>query len=344
MKKRKYFLIYCIFLLLLLTGCKVSEVFDAIDQDIGTQIGEIASSIEEYTESKQDISLDNLVEDAVGYITNKSDSNSSSELLHSEGGLSVHFLDVGQADCTLIICDDEAMLIDCGNDSDGTKIQNYLNKQNIVSLKYVIGTHPDADHIGGMDVILTKFDCKTVIMPEYEHDTKEYRDVIDTMKYISLENTIPKVGNKYSLGSAEFVILAPNHYEYGNETNNYSISLLMTYGDSKFLFTGDAEAEAESDILNNGYSLEADVYHVGHHGSSSSTGEAFLEAVKPSFAVISCGQDNNYGHPHQSTLNRLRAAGINVFRTDEQGTIIAVSDGSTIIWNCAPSTTWQSGW
>lgn len=255
--------------------------------------------------------------------------------------LTVHFMDVGQGDAVLIACGGEYMLIDAGDNSKGTAVQNYLTKQGVKTLKYVVGTHPDADHIGGMDVVLYKFDCNTVIMPDVTSDTATYRDVLDAMKAKGYRNTVPKPGNSYTLGDAKFVIVGPGKaYE---DTNNNSIVIRMTHGDNSFLFTGDMEEQAEADILQGKVSLQADVLKVGHHGSSSSSSEAFLEAVSPSYAVISCGEDNSYGHPHAQTLNVLRKMGIQVFRTDEQGTITASSDGSKITWNCAPSDTWKAG-
>ena len=260
---------------------------------------------------------------------------------NSETELNVHFLDVGQGDAVLISCDDAYMLIDAGDNDKGTLVQNYLNKQGVEHLDYIIGTHPDADHIGGMDVILYKFDCGTVMMPEVTNDTATYRDVIDTMKEKGYQNTAPVVGDSYSLGSAQFTILGPTDtYE---DTNNNSIVLLLTHGDNKFLCVGDAEEKAEEDILAEGVSVKADVLKVGHHGSRTASSEAFLQAVEPTYAVISCGQDNSYGHPHAETLNTLRSMGVKVFRTDEQGTVTATSDGHEISWNCAPSTTWKAG-
>ena len=260
---------------------------------------------------------------------------------NSETELNVHFLDVGQGDAVLISCDDAYMLIDAGDNDKGTLVQNYLNKQGVEHLDYIIGTHPDADHIGGMDVILYKFDCGTVMMPEVTNDTATYRDVIDTMKEKGYQNTAPVVGDSYSLGSAQFTILGPTDtYE---DTNNNSIVLLLTHGDNKFLFVGDAEEKAEEDILAEGVSVKADVLKVGHHGSRTASSEAFLQAVEPTYAVISCGQDNSYGHPHAETLNTLRSMGVKVFRTDEQGTVTVTSDGHEISWNCAPSTTWKAG-
>ncbi len=258
--------------------------------------------------------------------------------------LAVHFIDVGQGDSTLILCDGEAMLIDAGNNDKGTTVQLYLTKQNVSSLKYVIGTHPDADHIGGLDVILYKFDCETVIMPDKTSDSDisaTYRDVLDTMEQRGYKNTLPIVGDTYSLGSASFTILGPSE-EYG-DTNNCSVAILLKHRENSFLFTGDAESEEEKDIVESGLDIDADVYKAGHHGSSSSSSPALLNAVTPEYAVISCGEGNSYGHPHAETLNHLRSMGVQVFRTDEQGSILVTSDGSSLTWDCSPSETWLAG-
>ena len=287
------------------------------DKEIKTELGsEINNDTEEITSSSEEEN-ENLAE------------------------LQVHFIDVGQGDCTLISCGSESMLIDAGDNNQGTNVQNYLQKQGIESLKYVICTHPDSDHIGGMDVILYKFDCETIFMTDEEKDTNTYRDVIDTMKGKGYKNTLPIVGESYSLEDAEFTILSPS--QLSDDSNNNSISIILTHGNNNFFFTGDAESEEESDILNSGISIDADVYKVGHHGSSSSSSMELLESVSPTYAVISCGEENSYGHPHSETLNVLRAMGVKVFRTDEQGSIIAVSDGEDITWNCSPSDTWKAG-
>lgn len=255
--------------------------------------------------------------------------------------LTVHYMDVGQGDAILLACGGEYMLIDAGDNSQGTTVQNYLTKQGVKTLKYVVGTHPDTDHIGGMDVILYKFNCNTIVLPDVENDTETYRDVLDTMKEKGYHNTVPKAGASYRLGDASFVIVGPTKiYE---DTNNNSIVIRLTHGDNSFLFAGDMEEEAEADILQGKVSVKADVLKVGHHGSRSSSSEAFLEAVAPSYAVISCKEGNSYGHPHAQTMNALRRMGVKVFRTDEQGTVTASSDGKKITWNCAPSDTWQAG-
>lgn len=259
------------------------------------------------------------------------------------GNMEVHFIDVGQGDSTLIECDGEYMLVDAGQNDQGLVLWDYLQEQGATHLKYAIGTHPDADHIGGLDVVLYRCDVDTVIMPDVEHDTKTYDDVIQTMKNKSLERTDPVVGDVYTLGSATFTIVAPNKDYGSDDMNDWSVGILLQNGDDRFLLIGDAETEAEDDIVANGIDISADVYKVAHHGSNTGTTDALLAAVNPTYAVISCGADNSYGHPHGSVLNKLKNAGIKVFRTDEQGTIIAYSSGNGITWSTEPSTTWKAG-
>lgn len=257
------------------------------------------------------------------------------------GELEIHFLDVGQADSTLIICDGQTMLIDTGLDDQGTKIQNYLQKQGIDRLDYLVLTHPDADHIGSADVIMTKFEIGTIFMSNFEKETKTYKNLFELIEENQIKYLSPAVGNVYALGSASFQILAPNR-EY-DDPNDASIALMITHGENTFLFTGDAEKAAEEDMLANGLSLDADLYHAGHHGSKTSSSEEFLDAVSPRYTIISCGVDNPYGLPDAEVLNNLRERYVKVFRTDEQGTIVATSDGEEITFNCAPSETWQAG-
>ncbi len=255
--------------------------------------------------------------------------------------MEVHFLDVGQGDSTLIVCGEHAMLIDAGDDSKGTQIQNYLQKQKIEKLDYLVLTHPDADHIGGAPVIIGKFEIDKVFVSNYEKDNKSYQKLIQALDNKRLKYSTPKVGAQYSLGTATITILAPGK-EYDNP-NDASISLVVQNGSHKFLFTGDAGEAAEQDILDSGMAVSADVYQVGHHGSKTSTSEDFLEAVNPTYAVISCAEGNEYGHPHAQTLNALRANGVKVYRTDEAGTVIASSDGKKLTFNVPASETWKAG-
>lgn len=253
----------------------------------------------------------------------------------------VHFIDVGQGDATLIKCGGDAMLIDAGENDKGTAVQLYLQKQGVEKLKYLVLTHPDSDHIGGADVIITKFEIEKILMPDHKKDSRTYEDVVNAMKAKSETAYAPQVGEVYPLGGGSFTILAPDR-DY-KDSNNSSIALRFCLGEVSFLFTGDAEKEAEDDMLQNGLFLCSDVYKAGHHGSSSASSEEFLKMVDAGYAVISCGEDNSYGHPHAEVLNRMRGMGMKVYRTDEQGSIVAETDGKEITWNAAPSETWKSG-
>lgn len=266
----------------------------------------------------------------------------SGKISQNDSGMEVHFIDVGQGDATLIKAGDHAMLIDAGDNSEGTAVQSYLNSQDVEKLDYVIGTHPDADHIGGLDVIIYKFDCQKVFMPDVTSDTKTYDDVMQALKSKNQKSQAPKLGKTYSLGEASFTVIAPVK-EYGDDTNNWSIGILLQYGENRFLFTGDAAKEAENDMLDKGEDLSADVYKASHHGSKTGSGDDFLDEVNPAYAVISCGEGNKYGHPSAQTLNNFRSRGIKTFRTDNQGTIVAYSDGKNITWNTSPDTTWTPG-
>ena len=255
--------------------------------------------------------------------------------------MEVHFLNVGQGDCTLVTCGSHAMLIDAGDDTKGTTIQNYLQKQKITKLDYLILTHPDADHIGGAPVIITKFDITKVFVSNFEKDNQTYRKLIQSLDDKRIKTLTPKVNSTYTLGSASITILAPGK-EYDNP-NDASIALLLKNGTRSFLFTGDAGEEAEKDILKTNIDISADVYKVGHHGSKYSTSKEFFKAVDPFYAVISCGEGNSYGHPHAETLNTLRTSGVMVYRTDEAGTIVASTDGKSISFNVPASESWKAG-
>lgn len=263
--------------------------------------------------------------------------------ISEDSSLEVHYIDVGQGDSILIKQGEHSMLIDAGNNDKGSAVWAYLLKQNVDALDYAICTHPDADHIGGMDVVLYKIDCNEVFMPACEHDTDTYEDLVRTIGQRGQKVTVPEAGAVYELGEAKFQILSDTKKSYGDNKNDYSIAIRLTFGESSFLLTGDAEKEAEQDMINTGLSLQSDVYKASHHGASTANTEAFLTAVNPSYVVISCGEGNSYGHPRAEVLNRLRDMGVDVFRTDEQGTIVAVSDGTSITWNCSPSTTWKAG-
>lgn len=256
-------------------------------------------------------------------------------------GMEVHFIDVGQGDATLILADGHAMLIDAGPNDKGTAVQLYLKKRGVERLDYLILTHTDSDHIGGADVIISKFDIGQIFLSDFKKDNKTYRELMESMDNRDMTFSTPEVGAEYELGDAVFTIIAPNGTY--DDPNNSSMALILDHGENSFLFSGDCEEEAEQDILENGMNLDVDVYQVGHHGSRTSSAEEFLDAMSPAYAVISCEAGNSYGHPHAQTLNNLRARRIQVFRTDEQGSIVAYSDGTDITWSCSPSDSWQAG-
>lgn len=241
----------------------------------------------------------------------------------------VHYIDVGQADCELIICDGEAMLIDGGNVDDSDLVVSYLTDMDVSEIEYMLCTHAHEDHVGGLPGPLSKFKVDNVYAPERESDTKCYRDFKEKARAAGgIIN--PENGDTVELGSSEVVFYVPDVND--GDLNNTSIMCRITYGDTSFLFTGDAEAEAEKSVMESGAELDADVLKVGHHGSSSSTSDQFLDAVDPEYAVISCGKDNSYGHPHDETLKRLHNKDVMIYRTDMNGHIVAESDGNEIVF------------
>lgn len=244
-----------------------------------------------------------------------------------EGQLTVQFLDVGQADCILIRQGAHAMLVDAGNNADADFVCDTLAAQGVTALDWVVGTHPHEDHIGGLDAVIAQFDVQHVLMPRVQANTSTFEDVLDAVADKGLQITTPVVGTQMALGQAQVTVLGPVR-DYGDETNNWSVGLRVSYGETAFVLCGDAEAEAEADMLQTGLALSADVLKLGHHGSSTSTSDAFLAAVQPSAVVISCGAGNSYGHPHAETLQKV--AGLSVYRTDTQGTVTAVSDGQRV--------------
>lgn len=247
----------------------------------------------------------------------------------ADDNFEVHFIDVGQADCALVLCDDEAMLIDGGNAADSSLVYSYLKKLSVDHLDYIVCTHAHEDHVGGLPGALNYATVDVALCPVTEYDSKAFSSFVKYLDKQDVEITIPEAGNVYELGSAEFEILGPITID-PDEPNNTSIVLRLVYGDTSFLFTGDAEREEEQAILNSGCELKSDFLKVGHHGSDTSTSYPFLREVMPEMAVISVGEDNSYGHPTEDTLSRLRDADVKVYRTDMQGTIICTSDGEDI--------------
>ena len=243
---------------------------------------------------------------------------------------SIHFIDVGQADAALVECDGHYMLIDGGNKADSNVIYSVLKKAGVSKLDIVVGTHAHEDHIGGLPGAYNYCSADLTLCPVKSYDSNAFEDFVKYADQKGSGITVPSVGDIYALGSASVKILGING---DSDPNNTSIVLRIDYGETSFIFTGDAEREAEQVLLNSGVNLSATVLKVGHHGSDTSTTYPFLREIMPQYAVISVGTGNSYGHPTEDTLSRLRDADVTVFRTDLQGDVFCSSNGQTVTFS-----------
>lgn len=260
------------------------------------------------------------------------DKPASLKIPDNDGQLVVHYLDVGQGDSAFIeLPDGQCMLIDASVSSYGDKIVETIEGYGYTEIDYLVATHPHADHIGGMTDVVEGFEIGEVYMPKATSTSKTFEGLLTAISDKGLQIHTAKTGvTIYSDDETEIEILAPVSESY-EETNNYSAVVKITYGSNSFLFTGDAEELSENEMLDECYDkLCADVLKVGHHGSSSSTSDAFLQAVSPKYAVISCGADNSYGHPHKETISRLNDMGIDYYRTDRNGTVTINCNGNDV--------------
>ena len=265
----------------------------------------------------------------------------NTEDLEAMDGMQVHFLDVDQGLCILVEVDDQVLIYDGGDSDTSSYVVSYLKQQGIREIDYMISSHYDSDHLSGLIGCLKAFDVKNVIGSDYEHDSRLYGSFMDAVEDEGLEMQYPEVGERFRLGEADFMILAPK--EITSDSNANSVAIKLNYGDNSFIFTGDADVASERGMGALGVDLSCDVLSLGHHGSSTSNSSRFLEKTLPEYAVISCGADNSYGHPHVEVVEMLEVMEIDVFRSDVQGTVVAVSDGEKIVWSEEPCNDYSDG-
>lgn len=249
----------------------------------------------------------------------------------SDGEIAVHTVDVGQGDCTIIVSSKGNMIIDAGPADAKNDLRNYIQKLGITEFEYAVFTHPHEDHIGGADMVVNEFNVKNIIMPNATSTSATFERLLTAIEEKDTNVTEAVSGDKYYIGDANFTVLAPNDDSYSS-LNDYSVVIRFVYGNTSFMFTGDAESLSESEILDiyPTSSLKCDVLSAGHHGSSTSNSEDFVYAVNPKTVLISCGEGNSYGHPHREALTLFEKIGAKVYRTDIEGSIVIKSDGNTI--------------
>lgn len=241
----------------------------------------------------------------------------------AQTGYSAHFIDVGQGDSTLLQLGSDYVLIDAGPTDSGDSVVSYLKEQGVKRLRAVIATHPHEDHIGGMAAVLAAFPADAFYMPDKTTNTKAFSRMLDAIEKQKLRPSIPTPGDKLTFSGVTLTFLSPSPKASFDNLNNYSLVTMVNTGTERALFAGDAEKEIERALVAQNAALTCDLYKVSHHGSNTSSSADFLKAMSPRIAVISCGKDNSYGHPHDSVVARLTEAGIDqIFNTAEDGTVV----------------------
>lgn len=259
--------------------------------------------------------------------------NTAPDISQIDGDVSVHFIDVGQGDCALIQAEGKNILIDCGEYDQYGTVSAYLKALGVRSLDMVIMSHPHSDHMGCMYRIIEKYGAETILMPKLREElipvTSSFTKLVNAADERGIPIKTAEAGNTFPVGENSSIYIAAPVREY-DDLNNSSITAKFTYKDVSFLFCGDIAEEAEDDILSSGADISADVIKVPHHGSESSGKKIFVQAVSPKCALFSCGQENDYGHPHTPVVKLYQKLGVKIYRTDMDGTVVFVTDGEKI--------------
>ena len=316
-------ILFCIVLTVFLSACSVvSSDTSVVSQDSAAAEEDSVPAVPTSGVAAEKIdSADVVKEDA-------SSSATAADDVANSGQLVVRFIDVGQGDCALITCGGQSLMVDGGPSEASSKVYSILKRLGITGIDYVVATHPDTDHIGGLSGALTASTCGAFYCSSETSDTSTFESLVSRVKGQGLEVQVPSAGDSFSLGDATVTFVGPVK-AIPNSENNNSLVLRIDFGTNSLLLMGDAEEEEESSLISAGANLSADVIKVAHHGSSSSSMLAFLRKVCPKYAVISVG-DNDYGHPTAATISRLKTVGAEILRTDEVGSVIMTSDGNSI--------------
>jgi len=315
---KRYLFCIVVFLLFLLSFASCSSLIHTAEREVArVAVDEATKAVEKGVSSLTTTST------ASGNV-----SSTDSTVSNTASDLTVYFVDVGQGDCEVLTCGGKNMVIDAGSGKDLNKMLDFMKKANFSSFDVIVSTHPDEDHIGNLDTVITNWAGPNTVIyaPKITATTVAFENFVNAVKGKGLNIKTPIPGSSFNLGSTVCTILAPNGSSYqGN--NNYSIVIRAVNGDRSLLFMGDAAFVSENEILSK-WSVKSDILKVGHHGSATSTSREFYDAVSPKYSVISVGVGNTYGHPSPDTLARISSS--TIYRTDQNGTIVMKSDGNTI--------------
>lgn len=244
------------------------------------------------------------------------------------GELVIHFIDVGQADCILLIAGETTVLIDGGNIPTDRDVLEYLRRFGVDQIDLMVNTHPHGDHLGGLPTVLNNIPTDAIWCADSTYDTYLYQSFTQLVAQKNFNVSHPEPGTRFEENNLSISVLGPlQSADKYTDLNDTSLVLMVQFGQRKFLFTGDMESYAEQQLVSSGISLKADLLKVGHHGSYSSTSQVFLDKVDPDYGVIQCGRNNEYGHPHDAPIGRLNRADVELYRNDLMGTIVLVTNG-----------------